>query len=536
MSQTKAQLLENFVTVKDFGAVGDGVADDTAAIQAALNYGATGGYTVTAAGTFKISSKVTIKGSADFSNAIFNVYSTPAIALEISTGNASNPTTILYNAVIYLPKVLSNTTKPGTGWASQGIGVRTVNTYSCQIYVGNIKNFATGLLCTSYGTGNVFNNYYLGTLENNQQNLRLEPGNTAAWVNSNTYIGGILSFYSAEGTNITGCYDINIENASNVPNNNLFINQSVEADTPQYHIRCAGSYNIFQQTRWEAAPAKLLFFGTTANNATRNMILGGYDIEALSVSYSGTTGKNNVLFGAGTEVFEMGTSSAPLRYININSSASPIRRYFEAGLNPWANGSDWSVSESAQSLQAKRAADANSRLTLDYVNGRLYVGDATAASTAYIGSLGSNTLGASASLWPLTDNNLSLGAGSYRWSVVYAGTGTINTSDERDKQDIAVLNAAEQRVAVVLKSLIKKFRFKDAVQAKGDNARIHVGVITQDVIAAFVVEGLDPMRYGIVCHDQWEAKLDEDGNETRPAGDRYGIRYEELLAFIISAL
>jgi hypothetical protein len=30
--------------------------------------------------------------------------------------------------------------------------------------------------------------------------------------------------------------------------------------------------------------------------------------------------------------------------------------------------------------------------------------------------------------------------------------------------------------------------------------------------------------------------LDDDGNEVRPAGNRYGVRYEELLAFIIAAL
>jgi hypothetical protein len=44
------------------------------------------------------------------------------------------------------------------------------------------------------------------------------------------------------------------------------------------------------------------------------------------------------------------------------------------------------------------------------------------------------------------------------------------------------------------------------------------------------------MRYGIVCYDQWDAELDDDGNEITPAGDSYGVRYEELLAFIIAAL
>jgi hypothetical protein len=131
---------------------------------------------------------------------------------------------------------------------------------------------------------------------------------------------------------------------------------------------------------------------------------------------------------------------------------------------------------------------------------------------------------------PGDDNATSLGASSLRWSVVYAGTGTINTSDAREKQQIRSLSDAENAVAVRLKSLIKAFKFNDAVQAKGDAARIHVGVIAQEVIAAFEAEGLDANRYAIVCYDEWEAE------EDRPAGNRYGVRYEELLAFIVSAL
>jgi len=145
-------------------------------------------------------------------------------------------------------------------------------------------------------------------------------------------------------------------------------------------------------------------------------------------------------------------------------------------------------------------------------------------------------------LQPTVDNTWDLGSAALRWKVVYAGTGTINTSDEREKQDIETLNQAEKNVASALKGLVKKFRFKDAVQAKGDAARIHVGVIAQEVIAAFADEGLDATRYGILCFDEWEeqeAVLDENGNAICPhipAGNRYGVRYEELLAFIISAI
>lgn len=138
--------------------------------------------------------------------------------------------------------------------------------------------------------------------------------------------------------------------------------------------------------------------------------------------------------------------------------------------------------------------------------------------------------GANTAIRPGVDNTATLGMASYRWSEIFSANATINTSDERAKQDIAALDDAERRVALAIKGMVKKFRFRDAVTAKGDAARIHVGVIAQEIAAAFEAEGLDPARYGMFCHDQWDA--DED----REAGDIYGIRYEELLAFIIAAI
>jgi hypothetical protein len=151
----------------------------------------------------------------------------------------------------------------------------------------------------------------------------------------------------------------------------------------------------------------------------------------------------------------------------------------------------------------------------------------------------------STSFIPGTDNALTLGSSPRRWSVVYAATGTINTSDRNDKQDIEELSAAEQRVAVRVKGLIRKFRFKDSVAAKGDNARVHFGVIAQDVQDAFTAEGLDASRYGLFCSDTFKA-IDGKPVEKNPLTQEYpagatdytrlGVRYDELLAFVISAV
>jgi len=128
------------------------------------------------------------------------------------------------------------------------------------------------------------------------------------------------------------------------------------------------------------------------------------------------------------------------------------------------------------------------------------------------------------------DNAVDLGVSNTRFKDIYATNGTIQTSDRNEKQDIDVLSDAEQRVAVAAKGLLRKFRWKSAVAEKGDEARIHFGIIAQDLQAAFEAEGLDAGRYAMFIHSTW---TDEETGEEK---SRMGVRYSELLAFIIAAI
>lgn len=101
------------------------------------------------------------------------------------------------------------------------------------------------------------------------------------------------------------------------------------------------------------------------------------------------------------------------------------------------------------------------------------------------------------------DNTNTLGGASNRWSVVYAGTGTINTSDERLKEQFTDVSDQEKAAAFEIKQAIKKYKFSDAVNEKGETARWHFGVGAQTVKAIMESHGLVADEYGFFCHDEW---------------------------------
>jgi hypothetical protein len=144
------------------------------------------------------------------------------------------------------------------------------------------------------------------------------------------------------------------------------------------------------------------------------------------------------------------------------------------------------------------------------------------------------------------DNTVSCGSPSYRWTQVYAATATISTSDGELKDTLGSITDAEKRVAQKIKSLIIKFKFKDAVKQKGNDARIHYGVVAQDLKAAFESEGLNPYEYAMFCSDTWyevdSKACDQDerpytvDHEGAIEVTQLGIRYEELLCLMIASI
>ena len=90
-----------------------------------------------------------------------------------------------------------------------------------------------------------------------------------------------------------------------------------------------------------------------------------------------------------------------------------------------------------------------------------------------------------------------------RYDDVYATNGTIQTSDQNEKQQIASLTDAEITAAKAISKLFKTFKWNDSVTEKGDAARTHTGVIAQEVEQAMTDAGLNAGDYAFFISTTW---------------------------------
>jgi hypothetical protein len=158
--------LKEVVSVKDFGAVGDGVTDDTDAIQAAIDSGAKRIYFPTS--TYKISSTITIIDPVSL------VGDGPKDTVIRQTGANAGGFDFAFPSLVQGGGIQGITVEAGNGWVtsgfqgsgSTGIGIRVVNSNG-KFYAENygVHNFdtAVSVLGSFYTTWRNFEHMFCTT-------------------------------------------------------------------------------------------------------------------------------------------------------------------------------------------------------------------------------------------------------------------------------------------------------------------------------------------------------------------------------------
>ena len=379
----------------------------------------------------------------------------------------------------------------------------------------------TGASNTAIGSGS------LGSSSNTGDN------NTAVGfdaLNSNTTGSGNNAFgYSALFSNTTGSNNTSVganalDNNTTASNNTAVGHQSLGANTTASKCTAVGTGAAKIATTAAATTAFGYNAGVGLTTANNNTFIGAEAGTSTTGAANTFVGRSDNGFGAGHYV-TTGSKNVILGGYHGNESSVDIRTSSTNVILSDGDGKIRFYSDNGDSTAIGHSGD-----------NMLLIDDTRIASSTVTMST--------------VDNAMANGWSNRRWTVVYAVSGSINTSDENEKQDIEALSDAETRVATACKGLIKKYRWREAVTKKGDDARIHVGVIAQELKAAFEAEGLDANRYGMFCSDTWWEKDETiDGvvhtkdyatEDAAPDGatkvTRLGVRYEELLAFIISAM
>jgi hypothetical protein len=331
---------------------------------------------------------------------------------------------------------------------------------------------------------------------------------------------------------------------------------------------------------------KLAALGTTGNYDTLPLNKGGTGATdqagARAALALGSVATENVvpLNKGGTGATDqigarnaIGLGSASVRNIDTSGANVPLL----SNANSWsasqtlANGSLVGSTGVAPGAAVFQVMSSQGRLILTQGTGVNQIQSVNPANSGYLpfGIVCTN-------FYNDIDNGANLGNGQRRWATIFAVSGTINTSDAREKTAVSAMKDAEIQASIALAKEIGTFKWLASILEKGDEARTHVGMTVQRAIEIMTSFGLDAMAYAFICYDEWPA-VDEVGYESirgniyslgemiyqnveismfeqyedyssftweetsrqyvitkkaEPAGNRYGFRYDQLALFI----
>ena len=258
--------------------------------------------------------------------------------------------------------------------------------------------------------------------------------------------------------------------------------------------------------------------------------LGDDNFAAIGANYTGDI------------VFKTGTSSDVLHIFRMTSAGQILVDGRAAVLDgaqqsnvmlPITGGLYWQTSANVNPVisafkNGQFILAPNGWNTTDMLKSAIYIGSSESSESI------SSSTGMPKRIMPKTDNLYYLGAGNYRFSALYASTGTIQTSDRNKKKDIVEL--PDQLVLKFVMGL-KPSSYK---LIDGESGRTHYGLIAQDVEDLMDSIGLTSMDFaGFIKSPKMELidEFDDDGKpigvQTKVIENEYDLRYEEFLPMIV---
>ena len=558
MSLTKVSfsMIEGaYVNALDYGADDSGSSDSSAAIQSALSYATANNQALyLPSGTYLVNTAIVLTQPA-FPVVIFGagkttVIKTTATVNGVITVQGTDPdvdVSRFFQGVFISNLRLNGPERYGGSRAGTGI-----YTYGCQgVHLDQVfvYGFDNGVRLRNTDLANVtrcqfqVNNVGLTTTTNTGYALGGQANSfliLGCWINNNgtygiEYVGGNkltidANNFSSNGTSINVC---NTTEAGAVTQSPTITNNYFESD----------SLNCIQLGGGAGVTKGGIVTGNSFLATTNTTV-----IACLNVDVNAGTGGPLQIFG---NTMSPADGVGPFTEINQSTTSAALRANYNNNkevLRANANGPTPVATYDFESSNKANGEDVTllSNYGLNSADAKVpYVQEITTIITNTSGNekaayrIFNYNNGASGARFAINgldttagvDNVSNLGTASVRWKEVFAVAPAINTSDEREKTFLTIEDA-ERAAALEIKNNLRKFKFNFAIEEKGDAARIHFGVAAQQVGRILQSHNLDPHAYGFFCYDEWE---DNEAVGVK-AGNRYGVRYEELLCFIMAAI
>lgn len=367
---TNAQL-KDVITPQQFGAIGDGVADDTAAIQAAVDAAkslATGAIIVGTLGkTYLISSTITVAADDikfDMQGASVQT-SGDIVAFEFGEPAGSSANTWKRNGI-------QNCTFIGSGSGNSNNRALAVRNHSYGSFTNNYyTNFgAKPILVEAYGRGNQYNDFRNSEIKDNHDGaIILDSGTTAGgYVNDNLFdnvrahenplSGGTRSQLVLAGTGT--------ELVGNRFNNSSFESQ-IDGDTI-LEIQ-NGSENLFWGTRFDGTSITTALDISSGCNGNVFMFQG---VQGVIVDDSGTSVAIGDRGADDLPYFQIGSAANPavgspsVQAFSINVAQPGANR--ELHIKPFISGGAVRIPDGGEMWFGDRDGGENAPIEIDAVN------------------------------------------------------------------------------------------------------------------------------------------------------------------------